>query len=168
MTTAKRPGRDAASEGMRTFLDYWLYGVVKTSAELGNAPVFLRSVQEDSIRKLLENENLSFGGARDPVEVLRIYNEHLDGMGIIDAKDVRTRGDGDGLEVTVGASCPYRSVCDWIHDDGATPPCFRAVALSEVLRLASRRQYDGRLMRFDLPCHITLKPIRMEAPDDGS
>ena len=168
MTTAKRSERDAASEGMRTFLDYWLYGVVKTAGELGNAPVFLRSVQEDSIRKLLENENLSFGGVRDPVDVLRIYNEHLDGMGIIEADDVRTRRDGDDLHVTVGASCPYRSVCNWTHEDGGTPPCFRAVALSEVLRLACQRQYHGRLVRFDLPCQITLKPVRMEAANDGS
>lgn len=40
--------------------------------------------------------------------------------------------------------------------------------VSEVLRVAAERQYDGGLVRFGLPCPITLKPVRMEATDDGS
>ena len=168
MTAKQEPRPKDLPQGMRTFLDYWLYGVVKTAAELGNAKVFLRSVQEDSIRKLLQNEHLAFGDARDPCEILQRYDRHLDSMGIIDHDDVRYAADGAGLRVTVGASCPYRSFCNWIHDEGATPPCFRAVALSEVLRIVGKRHYDGRLTRFDVPCRLTLKPMEMEAVDDGS
>lgn len=168
MTSDPRPASKDVPHGMRTFLDYWLYGVVKTAAELGNAPVFLRSVQEDSIRKLLQNEHLEFGGARDPIEILRIYDRHLDSMGILDRADVGYATDGAGLRVTVGGSCPYRSICNWIHEEGSAPPCFRAVALSEVLRIIAKRQYDGRLARFAVPCHILFQPVSLEAASDGS
>jgi hypothetical protein len=152
---------------MQTFLEYWLYGVVKTAGDLGNARVFLRSVQEDSIRKLLENEQLAFGTAQEPIEILRIYDGHLDSMGILDRADVRYEPDGVDLRVTVGASCPYRSICNWIHEEGTTPPCFRAVALSEVLRIVGKHHYSGRLERFDVPCQLTFKPNAMEATDNG-
>lgn len=168
MTQKTKPSEAGVTPGMRTFLDYWLYGVVKTAGELGTGRVFLRAVQEDSIRKLLENERLSFDGERDPAKVLAIYNRHLDGMGIMHAGDVDLVPHGEGLQVSVGASCMYRGVCTWIHDEGTPPPCLRVVALTEVLRIATRRIYEGRLVRFGLPCEITLKPVQTEASADGS
>lgn len=154
--------------GLQGFLDYWLYGVVKTAEELGNARVFLRAVQEDSIRKFLENERVSFGKPCDPLELVRSYDRHLDAMGILEASDIDYRTEGEALEMTVGATCPYRSACNWLNDDGATPPCFRAVALSEVLRIAGRRRYEGKLRTFSVPCRLTFSPIGMEATDDGT
>jgi hypothetical protein len=153
---------------MQIFLDSWLYGVVKTTGELGNDRVFLRAVQEASIRQLLDRAGVTFDEVQAPLDILRAYDRHLDSLGIIDSTDVEYRAEDGRLCLAVGGSCPYRSACNWIHEEGTTPPCFLAVALSEVLRLAARRQYDGKLVRFGVPCQLTFNPMRTEASDDGS
>ncbi len=152
---------------MQGHLDYWLYGVVKAAGALGNARGFLRAVQEETIRKLLEEERLDIPDGADPVDALRTYNRHLDDRGILDADDVAYHRAGRSLTVTIGASCPYRSTCAWLREEKEAVPCFRAIAMGEFLRLAARQSYDGRLTRFDVPCHLTFTHATLEASDRG-
>lgn len=157
----------ASSRGVQSHLEYWLYGIVKVSAELGNARGFLRAVQEETIRKLVEDEDLTFPEGADPLEVLKTYNRRLDARGILDADDIAYHRKGRDLTITIGASCPYRSACNWLHEEKVPLPCFRAIAMGELLRLAAHESYDGRLTRFDLPCHITLNRGSLEASGHG-
>lgn len=156
------------AKGLQSFLDYWLYGVVRTSENLGNARMFLRSVQEESIRKLLDTEELSFGKSRDPLHILRAYDQHLDRLGILDGNDAEYRGEGDGVHLAMGPSCPYRTACNWIHAEGTPLHCFRTDALGEVLRILTHRTYDGVLDDFGVPCQITFKPLHLEVDSDGN
>ena len=156
------------ANGLRRFLDFLLYGVFQTSNRLGNGEVFLRTVEEISVRKLLEEGSVRLSPTDDPVEIIRTYNEHLDETGILDAGDVEYGSDAEGIQIAMGESCPYREVCDWILAEGGTTPCFRSVALREVLRLATNKTYDGRLRSFGTPCRITLSRVRWEAADHGN
>lgn len=157
----------AVPRGVQSHLEYWLYGIVKVSSELGNARAFLREVQEETIRKLVEDEDLSFPEGGDPLEVLQVYNRRLDERGILDADDIAYHGKGPHLTLTIGASCPYRGACNWLHEEHVPLPCFRANAMSELLRLAGRQSYDGTLTRFGVPCHLTLKRAALEASGHG-
>ncbi len=115
--------------GEKSHLDYWLYGIVKTGESLGNVRLFLRAAQEVSIRKFLETERTAFRGPADPLDVLRAYNARLDARGVLDARDIQYRRTREGLELSVGKTCPYRTTCTWIHEDGGVIPCFRAIAM---------------------------------------
>lgn len=155
------------ARGVQSHLDYWLYGLVKVSTGLGNTRGLLRAVQEESIRKLLEVDDFAFPKDADPAEVLRIYNRHLDDRGIVDADDVAYHRTGGNLAVTIGESCPYRGTCNWLDEEKVLLPCFRAIAMGEVLRLAARRNFEGRLTQFGVPCHLTFKPVVLEEAHDG-
>lgn len=157
----------ANPDGAKTDLDYWLYGIVKTASQLGNAGLFLRAAQEASIRKFLQEEHLAFRDANGPVQILKAYNERLDRRGVLDANDIRYREAPEGLQVSVGESCPYRSMCTWIHDEDGTVACLRAIAMGEVLRLVTRRSHEGVLRSFGLPCQLAFKNGRLEAAKDG-
>lgn len=157
----------ADPEGAKTHLDYWLYGIVKTASQLGNVRLFLRAVQEESIRKFLKDNPIPFQEETDPVQILRAYNERLDRQGVLDAGSLQYEPDRDGFLVSVGSTCPYRSTCTWIHDERGTLACFRAIAMGEVLRIVAHRTYEGALDRFGDPCRLSFKLTHMEVSDDG-
>ncbi len=152
---------------MQSHLDYWLYGLVKVTAELGNTRSFLRAVQEETIQKFLDTQDLEISEDMDTVEILRRYNRRLDDRGILDADDVAYHRKDGTLQVTVGATCPYRTTCDWLHEDGIALPCFRAIAMGELLRLVTRHPHDTKLSRFGVPCHITFTRGALEEVHDG-
>ncbi len=134
---------------------------------LGNSRSFLRALQESTIEKLLETEPLEVTRDTNPVEILRRYNRQLDERGILDADDVAYHRRGAGLAVTIGHTCPYRTTCNWLTEDGIPPPCFRAIAMGELLRLVTRHAFDAKLSRFGVPCHLTFKRGPLEEVDDG-
>jgi len=154
-------------ERTKTHLDYWLYGIVKTASQLGNAGLFLRAVQEASIRKFLQEEHLAFRDVKEPIRILETYNEGLGQRGFLDADDIRYREAPEGLQVSIGESCPYRGTCNWISDEGGTVACFRAIAMGEVLRLVTQRSCEGALRSFGVPCQLTFKNHKLEAAKDG-
>lgn len=168
MTRREAIDMAANPEGAPSDLDYWLYGVVKVAQGLGNVRGILRAVQEETIRKLVEAEHLSFPREADPSEILRVYNRHLDDRGILDADDIAYHREGGRLTVTVGASCPYRGTCDWLHEEEEPVPCFRAIAMGEALRLVAARSFEGTLTRFGVPCHLTFRPVTLEETDHGN
>jgi len=151
------------TEGLKKFLNSWLYGVLQTAKELGNAEVFMRKVQEVGIRRFLEVEGLRFEGLKDPLAVCRRYTEQLDDLGVMDASDVGYAAEGDALRLTIGATCPYRETCDGIHARGEPVHCYRATAFAEMLRIVLDRDYDPAPVVFGLPCRVQLLPMRLEA-----
>jgi hypothetical protein len=153
--------------GIRDFLDYWMYGVLKSARDLGNTRVFLRQVQEESFRKFMETERLELPPAGDPVSVIRAYSHDFDARGILGTDDVVIGGDRDDVRLEIGAGCPYRSTCRWIHGEGEPIPCFQAIALSEVLRRVCDEDFAWTLRSFGIPCAFTLNPTHMEAFRDG-
>lgn len=155
------------TEGLRSHLDYWLYGLVRVTADLGNTRPLLRALQEATIRKLLGTQVLDLTDDLDAAEILRRYNRHLDHRGILDADDLAYHRRDGALEVTVGSTCPYRATCDWLHADGIPLPCFRAIAMGELLRLVTRRAHEARLARFSVPCHLTITRGSLEEVRDG-
>lgn len=163
-TDSERPKR--ATSG-KSHLDYWLYGITKTANGLGNARLFLRAAQEESIRKLLEEEPLAFRHGKDLIEVLQTYNARLEERGVLDASGLTYCKVPGGLQVAIGEACPYRCTCDWLHSEGTAPPCFRAIAMGSVLRIVLRRGYESGLTQFGIPCQLTFKEHGMEAGDDG-
>ncbi len=154
-------------EGLRSHLDYWLYGMVKVTASLGNTRSFLRALQEETIEKLVETQPLAVTKEMEPIEILRRYNRHLDDRGILDADDVACHKKGAALTATIGDSCPYRTTCNWLHQDGIPLPCFRAIAMGELLRLVTHHTFDAMLTRFGVPCHLTFMHIPIEEASDG-
>ncbi len=152
---------------MQSHLDYWLYGLVKVTAGLGSTRSFLRAVQEETIEKFLQTQDLEISEDMDTVEILRRYNRRLDDRGILDADDVAYHRKDGALQVTVGRTCPYRTTCDWLHEDGIPIPCFRAVAMGELLRLVTHHPYDTKLSRFGVPCHIRFTRGALEEVHDG-
>ena len=156
------------SRGTQSHLDSWLYGLVKVTNDLGNARSVLRAVQEETIRKLLGAEPLSFPTQADPADILQAYDRSLGDRGILDADDAAYHRREGGLDVTVGASCPYRGTCIWLHDEGEPLPCFRAIAMAEFLRLTTGRTAEARLTRFGVPCDLIFRALPLEVDDDGN
>ncbi len=157
----------ADSRGAQSHLEYWLDGLLKVSSELGNACDFLPAVHEETIRNLVEGDDLSFPTEAGPLEVLRVYNRGLDERGILNADDIGYRQKGPDLTPTLGASCPHRNACNWLHEEKVPLPSSRAIALGELLRLAAHAPHDGTLTRFCVPCHLTLKHAALEASRHG-
>ncbi len=155
------------TEGLQSHLDYWPYGMVKVAGELGNTRSFLRSLQEATIVKLLDTQPLEVTRDMSPIEILQRYNRDLDDRGILDDDDVAYHKTGTAFTTTVGQTCPYRTTCDWLYEDGIPLPCFRAVAMGELLRLVAHHAFDARLTRFGVPCHLTFKRVAIEEDDDG-
>ncbi len=134
---------------------------------LGNTRSFVRALQESTIEKLLDTQGLDVTQDMDAAEILRRYNQQLDERGILDADDLAYHRKGAAMTVTVGRTCPYRTTCDWLKEDGIRPPCFRAIAMGELLRLVSHHAFDAKLTRFGVPCQLTLKRGPLEEVDDG-
>lgn len=154
------------AEGLQKFLNYWLYGCLKTAGELGNTKVFMRTIEQEALGKFIESEARDLQMAPDAETACRAYMKDLDRRGIMDSGDLVCQSQGDQLRVQIGAGCPYRRTCDWIHEEGAPVHCFRAVALSEMLRITLKQVNGWTLDAFGVPCTITLKPLP-EVDDDG-
>ncbi len=167
MTSAKVRVQHTTREGIQRFIDYQLYGMLKACSYFGTAGLFVRKAEEESVSKFLENERILLGRVRDSAQALRRYFRMLDERGIVDQGDIAIRKEKDPLRIEVGASCPYRTVCEWADREQRLPRCFRAIAFAEVLRRSTGRPYEGLLDRFGLPCHLTLAPSRLGAGAKG-
>ena len=127
----------------------------------------MRTIEQEALRKFFESEGAKPAVASDAATACRDYLADLDRRGIMSASDAEVGAQGERLHVTIGETCPYRKTCGWIHDEGGAVHCFRAVAMSEMLRIALRRSHAWTLDAFGLPCEITLRPLHLEADDDG-
>ena len=161
----KAPAADRShvtKEGIQSLLDFWLYGILKSTSELGTAGLFLRRTEEEAVSRFIETERMHLGRARDPEQAIRSYLRVLDERGIMDERDVSLHRDGDRVGLEIGPLCPYRTVCGWINAEKPLQRCFRAIAFAEFLRGCTGRHYEGTLDAFGLPCQVTLAPSRIE------
>ncbi len=163
MTAAKISDPHITKEGTQQLLDYWLYGLLKSAAELGTADLVLRKVEEAAVSRFTDRVRAELRGARTAEEAVRRYLAALDRDGIMDQRDVTVRADGNRLRVSIGALCPYRTVCNWANAEQPLHRCFRVISLSEAIHCCTGHRYDGKLDRFSLPCELTLYPSQVGA-----
>ena len=143
-------------EGLQRLLEFFVYGMLKAADTIGNATLFMRTVEEEGLRKFLLTYMPQLETPDDPVEACRVYTKALDDSGLFDGSDTVFRGDGESVHAEIGDKCVYRRVCTMRHDEGLPVHCIRAYALAEILRIRLDADFDWKLVRFGRPCRIAL------------
>lgn len=144
-------------EGLQRLLDFFVYGVLRAAESLGNAPLFMRTVEETALRRYLLVNMPTFKATDHATEACIAYTKAADEGGFFDASDSTFRGDADTVHAEIGDRCPYRKVCTSRHDEGLPVHCIRAFALAEALRIRLEADFDWKLSRFGRPCKVTLR-----------
>ncbi len=160
MKRSKAADEHTTREGAQRLLEFWLYGILKASQELGTSELFVRKIEEAAVDKFVEEEHAGSRHFTDPAHAIRAYVQLLDDRGMMEASAATVRGDGERAKVEIGAACPYRAVCNWVHSEGHLSRCFRATAFVEYLERSMGRRYDPTLDEFGVPCKITLSPSK--------
>jgi hypothetical protein len=146
----------STKEGLEKLLDFFVYGMLRASESLGNAPLFMRAVEEAGLRKFLLANMPKFQSTDNATETCAAYTRAADEEGLYNSADSTFRGDDNTIRAEIGDQGPYRRVCTMRHDEGLTVHCVRAFALAEMLRIRLDADFDWKLDRFGRPCRITL------------
>lgn len=146
-------------DGLQRLLEFYLYGTLRAAESLGNAPLFIRTVEEKGLRKFLIENMPAFQPSDNAHEACVAYSRAAEARGLFEP-DSTFRGDADLVQGEIGDACPYRRVCTIRHDEGLPVHCLRAFALAEMLRIRLDADFDWKLTRFGRPCKITLKRAR--------
>src|SRR5207245_1580895 len=104
-------------EGLQRLLDFFVYGMLRAAESLGNAPLFLRTVEEEGLRKFLLINFPKFQASEDPKEACEAYTKSIDEGGLFARTDTTFTGDADTVHAEIGDLCAYRRVCTRRHDD---------------------------------------------------
>ena len=132
----------------------------RSADALGNAGLFMRSVEEEGLRKFLLINMPTFHASTDVTDTCRAYTKAVDQAGLYDGSDTSFRGDDQTVQAEIGERCVYRRVCAMRHDEGLPVHCIRAFALAEMLRIRLEADFDWKLTSFGVPCRITLSRRR--------
>src|SRR2546426_4878230 len=97
-------------EGLQRLLDFFVYGMLRAAESLGNAPLFLRSVEEEGLRKFLLIEMPKFKASANAKEACEAYTKSIDEGGLFATTDTTFTGDEDTVQAEIGDLCPYRRV----------------------------------------------------------
>ena len=143
-------------EGLQRLLDFFVYGMLRAAESLGNAPLFLRSVEEEGLRKFLLIEMPKFKASANAKEACEVYTKSIDEGGLFATTETTFTGDEDTVQAEIGDLCPYRRVCTMRHDERHPVHCIRAFALAEMLRIRLDADFDWKLDRFGRPRRVTL------------
>lgn len=143
-------------EGAQRLLDFFIYGMLAAAESLGNPQLFLRTVEEQGLRKFMLINMPRFQASNNATEACRAYTTEVDSEGLFDGSDTVFRGDDNEVRVEIGDSCVYRRVCTIRHDEGRPVYCIRAIALAEMLRIRLDANFDWKLHTFGRPCHVRL------------
>ncbi|TLZ77019.1 MAG: hypothetical protein E6K07_07765 [Methanobacteriota archaeon] len=147
-------------EGLQRLLDFFVYGMLRAAESLGNAPLFLRTVEEEGLRKFLLINFPKFQASENPKEACEAYTKSIDEGGLFVTTDTTFTGDSNTVHAEIGDLCPYRRVCTMRHDERHPVHCIRGFALAEMLRLRLEEDFDWKLERFGRPCRLTLSRTR--------
>lgn len=147
-------------EGLQKLLEFFLYGMLRAADTLGNAPVFLREVEEEGLRNLMLLNMPKFRASDNATEACAAYTKEVDEEGMFDASDTVFRGEGHSVHAEIGDRCAYRRVCTMRHDQGLPVHCIRAYALAQMLRIRLDAEFEWKLERFARPCRITITRAR--------
>src|SRR3972149_6902274 len=108
-------------DGLQKMLEFFLYGMMRASDALGNTPLFLRSIEEEGLRKFMGVNMPRFHATDDAVQACRAYTAEVDAEGLFDAPATSFRkGPGkcpametkkiptcvDGLDDVLGGGIP--------------------------------------------------------------
>lgn len=146
----------ATKEGLQRSTEFFLYGGIRAAESIGNVELFLRTMEEEALRKFLLANVPGFTGSASAIEACRGYSAELDANGLMDTSDTTFRGDDGSIRAEIGEKCAYRRVCTMRHDGGLPVHCIRALALAEMLRIRLDTDYEWKLESFGLPCRIRL------------
>src|SRR2546427_13032458 len=94
--------------GLQRLLDFFVYGMLRAAESLGNAPLFLRSVEEEGLRKFLLIEMPKFKASANAKEACEAYTKSIDEGGLFATTDTTFTGDEDTVQAEIGDLCPYR------------------------------------------------------------
>src|SRR2546428_12706043 len=122
-------------EGLQRLLDFFIYGMLRAAESLGNAPLFLRTVEEEGLRKFLLINFPKVQAAENPKEACEAYTKSIDEGGLFVTTDTTFTGDAHTVHAEMGALCPSRRVWTIRHDERRPVHCILVVALAELLRL---------------------------------
>ena len=145
----------ATKEGLEKLVEFFVYGMLRAAESLGNAPLFLRAVEEAGLRKFLITDMPTFQPTDDAMETCQAYTKAADEGGLYDGGDTVFRGDDNTVRAEIGDHCPDHRVCTMRHDEGLTVHCVRAFAHAEMRRIRTDGDFDWKLERFGRPCRIT-------------
>src|SRR5213594_486357 len=74
-------------EGLQRLLDFLVYGMLRAAESLGNAPLFLRTVEEEGLRKFLLIDFPKFQASENPKEACEAYTKSIDEGGLFATTD---------------------------------------------------------------------------------
>src|SRR3989441_5697884 len=117
-------------EGLQRLLDFFVYGMLRAAESLGNAPLFLRSVEEEGLRKFLLIEMPKFKASANAKEACEAYTKSIDEGGLFATTDTTFTGDEDTVQAEIGDLCPYRRGGTRRPPPGPPPPPPPAVGLA--------------------------------------
>src|SRR5256885_1133940 len=87
-------------EGLQRLLDFFVYGMLRAAESLGNAPLFLRTVEEEGLRKFLLINFPKFQASENPKEACEAYTKSIDEGGLFVTTDTTfTRDDEVDLDL---------------------------------------------------------------------
>src|SRR5437667_8936884 len=141
-------------EGLQRLLDFFVYGMLRAAESLGNAPLFLRTVEEEGLRKFLLIDFPKFQASENPKEACEAYTKSIDEGGVFATTDTTLTATEDTVHAELGDLCPYRRACTMLHDERNPAPFIRAVALAEMLRIEPGTTCHGHLRLLDPPWRV--------------
>src|SRR2546428_2645722 len=145
-------------EGLQRLLDFFVYGMLRAAESLGNAPLFLRSVEEEGLRKFLLIEMPKFKASANAKEACEAYTKSIDEGGLFATTDTTFTGDEDTVQAEIGDLCPYRRGWALRHDPRPPPPRLPAVALAPPLPTRRSPPFSLEIGWFGVPCPGPLSP----------
>src|SRR5256712_12664685 len=122
-------------EGLQRLLDFFIYGMLRAAESLGNAPLFLRSVEEEGLRKFLLIDMPKFKASANAKEACEAYTKSIDEGGLFATTDTTFSGDEDTVQAEIGDLCPYRRGGGLRPDAPPPRPRLRGVAAAGAVRL---------------------------------
>src|SRR5256885_16969312 len=108
----------ANEDGTKRLLDFFVYGMLRAAESLGNAPLFMRAVVEQGLRKFLLVNLPTFRESDNATEACEAFTKAADASGLFDGSDSVLRGDADTVHAAIGDRGPYRRLCTGRQAEG--------------------------------------------------
>src|SRR6267378_3095122 len=88
----------STEDGTNRLLDFFVYGMVRAAESLGNAPLFMRAVVEQGLRKFMLTNLPTFRESNNATEACDAFTKAADTSGLFDGSDSVFRGDADTVD----------------------------------------------------------------------
>src|SRR5205809_8103780 len=100
----------ATEDGTNRLLDFFVYGMLRAAESLGNAPLFLRTVVEQGLRKFMLVYLPTFRESGNATEACGAFTKAADASGLFGGSDSVCRGDAETGRGEIGDRRPDRGV----------------------------------------------------------